>query len=51
MNKLLLYGQMTQPLRDNITAAVSILNTGDVDRRVRMAIFMTMISPEYLIQR
>ena len=62
MNRLLLYGQMSPTLRVRITDSVnSVVIPGagstqtqiDAARlnRARLAVYMTMISPEYLVQR
>lgn len=63
MNNLLFYGQMSTTLRDRIIAGISAVNipaaTGsnqtNIDtarlNRVRTAVFLSMISPEYLVQR
>ena len=63
VNNLLFYGQMSATLRDRVIAGVSAVNipaaTGsnqaNIDtarlNRARTAIFLSMISPEYLVQR
>lgn len=62
MNKLLFYGQMSSTLRDRIIAGVNAIampaagaSQASIDAakltRVRTAIFFSMVSPEYLIQR
>jgi uncharacterized protein (DUF1800 family) len=59
MNLLLLNGQMSANLRSRITGAVSGVNlpasgaarTTALTNRAKLAIFMTMASPEYLAQR
>jgi len=62
MDRLLLYGQMSAALRaalsDSINS-IAIPGTGatqtQIDaallNRARLAVYMTMVSPEYLIQR
>ncbi len=63
MNSLLFYGQMSTTLRDRILAGVTAVaipaangsNQAAIDtaryNRARTAIFFSMISPEYLVQR
>jgi hypothetical protein len=59
VNNLLLYGQMSAGLRQRISDAVnSVSVTGTAAQmtaanlnRVKLAIFLTMASPEYLAQR
>jgi len=63
VNMLLLYGQMTDFLKTRVTAAVTSIaipaatgsNQATIDaaklNRAKMAIFMTLIAPEYLTQR
>ncbi|RYD98153.1 MAG: DUF1800 domain-containing protein [Sphingomonadales bacterium] len=63
MNNLLFYGQMSPTLRDRVIAGVTAVNipaaTGsnqaNIDtarlNRARTAVFLSMISPEYLVQR
>lgn len=63
MNSLLFYGQMSTTLRDRILAGVNAVaipaangsNQAAIDtaryNRARTAIFFSMISPEYLVQR
>jgi len=62
INRLLLYGQMSTTLRSRITDSVNSIaipgsgaTQAQIDaarlNRVRLAIYMTMISPEYLVQR
>ena len=62
MNKLLFYGQMSSTLRDRIIAGVNAVampaagaSQASIDSakltRVRTAIFFSMISPEYMVQR
>jgi len=60
MNQLLFYGQMSTTLRDRIIAGINTVNIPSsgqsaIDNarlnRVRIAILLSMISPEYLVQR
>ena len=60
INLLLLSGAMSAELRAQITGAVASIaipngDAGDADqarrRRVHLAIFLAMASPEYLVQR
>jgi len=63
MNNLLFYGQMSTTLRDRVVAGVTAVNIPaasgtnqaaiDTARlnRARTAVFLSMISPEYLVQR
>ena len=62
MNRLLLYGQMSPTLRVRITDSVNsvvIPGSGSTQtqidaarlNRARLAVYMTMVSPEYLVQR
>lgn len=62
MNRLLLYGQMSSALRVRITDSVNSVaipgagaTQAQIDaarlNRAKLAIYMTMVSPEYLIQR
>ena len=62
MNRLLLYGQMSPTLRVRITDSVNSVaipgagsTQAQIDaarlNRARLAVYMTMISPEYLVQR
>lgn len=60
MNQLLMYGQMSANLRNRILSAVSgvavpaasgAARTTALSNRVKLAVFMTMASPEYLAQR
>ncbi|MDP3494118.1 MAG: DUF1800 domain-containing protein [Hyphomonadaceae bacterium] len=63
MNNLLFYGQMSTTLRDRIIAGINAIaipaatgsNQTAIDtaryNRVRTAVFFSLISPEYLVQR
>ena len=62
MNRLLLYGQMSATLRSKIVEAVTAVTIpggaatqAQIDaallNRAKLAVFMTMASPEYIIQR
>ncbi len=63
MNALLFYGQMTPTLQSRLTAAVTAVaipaatgsNQAAIDtarlNRAKTAVFLSMISPEYLVQR
>ena len=62
MNRLLLYGQMSPTLRTHITESVNSVaipgagsTQAQIDaarlNRAKLAVYMTMISPEYLVQR
>ena len=62
MNRLLLYGQMSPTLRTHITESVNSVaipgvgsTQAQIDaarlNRARLAVYMTMIAPEYLVQR
>jgi hypothetical protein len=62
MNRLLLYGQMSSALRTAIidsVAGVAIpggtATQAQIDaaklNRARLAVYLTMVSPEYLVQR
>jgi uncharacterized protein (DUF1800 family) len=54
MNELLAAGRMPQELQDKIKAAVeSVPATSDANRlrRARIAVFLTMAAPEYLVQK
>lgn len=63
MNRLLLYGQMSPSLRARIVESVNSVAlpagtatnqpavSAAMTNRAKLAVFMTMISPEYLIQR
>jgi len=63
MNKLLFSGQMSSTLRSRIVAAVNTVsvpaatgsNQAQIDtarlNRAKMAVFLSLISPEYLVQR
>ncbi len=63
MNRMLLYGQMSSTLRARIVESVNSVavpaatgtNQAAVDaallNRARLAVYMTMVSPEYLVQR
>ena len=62
VNRLLLYGQMSPTLRVRITDSVNSVaipgagaTQAQIDaarlNRAKLAIYMTMISPEYLVQR
>jgi uncharacterized protein (DUF1800 family) len=63
MNRMLLYGQMSSALRARIVESVNsvvvpaatgtnqdTINTALINRS-RLAVYMTMVSPEYLVQR
>lgn len=63
MNRMLLYGQMSSTLRARIVESVNSIavpaatgsNQAAIDtallNRSRLAVYMTMVSPEYLVQR
>ena len=63
MNRMLLYGQMSSTLRARIVESVNSVaipaatgtNQAAIDtallNRSRLAVYMTMVSPEYLVQR
>jgi hypothetical protein len=54
VNELLAAGRMPQELQDKIKAAVeSVPATSDANRlrRAQIAVFLTMASPEYLVQK
>ncbi|MDP3405237.1 MAG: DUF1800 domain-containing protein [Brevundimonas sp.] len=63
MNRMLLYGQMSSTLRARIVESVNSVaipaatgtNQAAIDtallNRARLAVYMTMVSPEYLVQR
>jgi hypothetical protein len=62
VNRLLLYGQMSPTLRVRITDSVNSVaipgagaTQAQIDaarlNRAKLAIYMTMVSPEYLVQR
>jgi len=51
MNRLFLHGTMTAGTRKTVVNAVNKIPAGDALRRVRMAINLTMMSIQYLIQR
>lgn len=54
LNEELAAGRMPQDLRDRIVTAVNSVtgtNTASQLRRVQIAVFLTMASPEYLIQK
>jgi hypothetical protein len=55
INTLLAGGMMSQRTRDIITEAVNQLtpssDPGVLKERARMAIYLTMISPDYAIQK
>lgn len=62
MNRMLLYGQMSTALRTALTDSINSIaipgvgaTQAQIDaallNRARLAVYMTMVSPEYLIQR
>ena len=51
INLILLHGQMTEPTRNIIRKAIVEIPDKQKDIRVRMAIYLAMISPDYLILR
>ena len=63
MNRMLLYGQMSSTLRARIVESVNSVaipaatgtNQATIDtallNRAKLAVYMTMVSPEYLVQR
>ena len=51
MNRLFLHGAMTPATRKTVVNAVNKIPAGDPLRRIRMAINLTMMSIQYLIQR
>ncbi len=51
LNLILFHGQMTWDTRDRIKEALLLVPQDDWEIRIRMAIFLSMISPDYLIFR
>ena len=51
LNLILFHGQMTGVTRDRIRATLVQIPDEDFDIRIRMGIFLSMISPDYLIFR
>lgn len=51
LNLILFHGQMTWDTRDRIRAALVQVPNSNFDIRIRMGIFLSMISPDYLIFR
>jgi uncharacterized protein (DUF1800 family) len=51
MNQHLLHGAMSVPLRAAITNALNDARSGDVPTKRRLAVYLTVLSPEFQIQR
>ena len=51
LNLILMHGQMTEQTRTLLREALEQIPEDDAEIRVRMAIFLVMISPDYLIFR
>ena len=51
LNLLLMQGQMSSTLRDQILGAINSNPTNSASNKVYLAIFLTMASPEYLVQK
>lgn len=49
LNLILVHGQMTERTKETIYTAVSQFPASNPERRVKMAIFLVMMSPDYLI--
>jgi hypothetical protein len=51
INLLLMQNQMSSTLRSNILAAINLNPGNSKANRVYLAVFLTMASPEYIVQK
>ena len=51
LDRRLLHGSMSAPMRDSIVAAVTAVPASDSPRRVRTAVYLVLTSSQYQVQR